>query len=47
MGWDRFLGKPVGCKCVGVTTYGVLGVGSIAASIVTGLCDGVSDPPSV
>jgi pyrroline-5-carboxylate reductase len=30
-----------------VTTYGVLGVGSIAAAIVTGLCDGVSEPPEV
>jgi pyrroline-5-carboxylate reductase len=30
-----------------VTTYGVLGVGSIAAAIVTGLCDGVADPPDV
>lgn len=30
-----------------MTTYGVLGVGSIAESIVTGLCDGVADPPTV
>jgi pyrroline-5-carboxylate reductase len=30
-----------------VTTFGVLGVGSIAAAIVTGLCDGVADPPDV
>lgn len=30
-----------------MTTYGVLGVGSIAAAIVTGLCDGVADPPRV
>lgn len=30
-----------------MTTYGVLGVGSIATSIVTGLCEGVADPPSV
>ena len=30
-----------------MTTYGVLGVGSIAAAIVTGLCDGVTDPPDV
>jgi pyrroline-5-carboxylate reductase len=30
-----------------VTTHGVLGVGSIAASIVTGLCDGVPKPPQV
>ena len=29
------------------TTYGFLGVGSIAAAIVTGLCDGVDDPPYV
>lgn len=27
--------------------YGVLGVGSIAAAMVTGLCDGVDDPPRV
>ncbi|MFC7494986.1 MULTISPECIES: NAD(P)-binding domain-containing protein [unclassified Nocardioides] len=30
-----------------MTTYGVLGVGSIAAAIVTGMCDGVADPPAV
>jgi pyrroline-5-carboxylate reductase len=30
-----------------VTTYGVLGVGSIASAVVTGLCDGVADPPEV
>ena len=30
-----------------MTTYGVIGVGSIAAAIVTGLCDGVEDPPTV
>lgn len=30
-----------------MTTYGVLGVGSIAAAIVTGLCDGVAGPPGV
>ena len=30
-----------------MTTYGILGVGSIAAAIVTGLCDGVADPPDV
>jgi pyrroline-5-carboxylate reductase len=30
-----------------VTTYGVLGVGSIGQSIVTGLCEGVQDPPDV
>ena len=28
-----------------MTTYGVLGVGSIAAAIVTRLCDGVTNPP--
>src|SRR6185503_10118755 len=27
--------------------YGVLGVGTIAQAIVTGLCDGVADPPSI
>lgn len=36
---------PVGCSGKGLTTYGVLGVGSIATSIVTGLCDGVVAPP--
>ena len=30
-----------------MTTYGVLGVGSIAEAIVLGLCRDVSDPPSV
>ena len=30
-----------------MTTYGVLGVGSIATAIVTGLCDGVVGPPEV
>ena len=30
-----------------MTTYGVLGVGSIAAATVTGLCDGVAAPPDV
>ena len=30
-----------------MTTYGVLGVGSIASAIVTGLCDGAADPPDV
>ncbi|QWF24481.1 NAD(P)-binding domain-containing protein [Nocardioides sp. LMS-CY] len=30
-----------------MTTYGVLGVGSIATAIVTGLCDGVPEPPVV
>jgi len=29
------------------STYGVLGVGSIARAIVTGLCEGVADPPRV
>lgn len=28
-------------------SYGVLGVGSIATAIVTGLCDGVAEPPEV
>jgi pyrroline-5-carboxylate reductase len=28
-------------------THGVLGVGSIARAIVTGLCDGVPDPPQI
>ena len=28
-------------------TYGFLGVGSIASALVTGLCDGVADPPEV
>lgn len=28
-------------------SYGVLGVGSIAAAIVTGLCDGVAEPPEI
>lgn len=30
-----------------MTTYGVLGVGSIATAIVIGLCDGLTDPPAV
>ncbi len=30
-----------------MTTYGVLGVGSIATAIVNGLCDGVVEPPKV
>lgn len=30
-----------------VTTYGVVGVGSIAAAIVSGLCDGMATPPGV
>ena len=29
------------------TTYGVLGVGALASAIVTGVCDGVEDPPGV
>ena len=29
------------------TTYGVLGVGSIARAIVIGLCDGIADPPRI
>jgi pyrroline-5-carboxylate reductase len=29
------------------TTYGVLGVGSIARAIVVGLCDGSTDPPRI
>src|SRR3954454_20605779 len=29
------------------STYGVLGVGAIASAIVTGLCEGVEDPPTV
>jgi pyrroline-5-carboxylate reductase len=29
------------------STYGVLGVGSIARAIVTGLCEGVTDAPTV
>ena len=29
------------------STYGVLGVGSIARAIVTGLCEGVPDAPSI
>ena len=28
-------------------TYGVLGVGSLATFVVTGLCDGVDDPPAI
>jgi pyrroline-5-carboxylate reductase len=28
-------------------TYGVLGVGSLASAIVTGLCEGVADPPAI
>ncbi|MFP3460855.1 NAD(P)-binding domain-containing protein [Arthrobacter globiformis] len=30
-----------------MTTYGVVGVGSIATAIVTGLCDGAAAPPEV
>lgn len=30
-----------------MTTYGVLGVGSIASAIVIGLCEGVTDPPTL
>jgi pyrroline-5-carboxylate reductase len=30
-----------------VTTYGVLGIGSLASAIVTGLSDGVAEPPTV
>ena len=30
-----------------MTSYGVLGVGSIATAIVTGLCDGVDEPPEI
>lgn len=30
-----------------MTSYGILGVGSIATAIVTGLCNGVVDPPEV
>ena len=30
-----------------MTTYGLLGVGSIASAIVVGLCDGVPDAPPV
>src|SRR5215216_4341250 len=28
-------------------TYGVLGVGALASAIVTGLCDGVANPPTI
>jgi pyrroline-5-carboxylate reductase len=31
----------------GMTAYGVIGVGALGAAIVTGLCDGVEDPPRV
>ncbi|GAA1772386.1 pyrroline-5-carboxylate reductase [Nocardioides hankookensis] len=30
-----------------MSTYGVIGVGSIAEAIVVGLCDGVDDPPTI
>lgn len=30
-----------------MVTYGVLGVGAIARAIVTGLCDGITEPPSI
>jgi pyrroline-5-carboxylate reductase len=30
-----------------MTTYGILGVGSLASAIVTGLCDGVPDAPQI
>ena len=30
-----------------MTTYGVLGVGSLATFVVTGLCEGVDDPPEM
>ncbi|MDX6231122.1 MAG: pyrroline-5-carboxylate reductase [Nocardioidaceae bacterium] len=30
-----------------MTSYGVLGTGSIATAIVTGLCDGVVEPPKI
>ncbi len=30
-----------------MTTFGILGVGSIASSIVIGLCEGVADPPQI
>ena len=30
-----------------VTSYGVIGVGAIAAAIVTGLCEDVEDAPEV
>lgn len=30
-----------------MTSYGILGVGSIAGAIVTGLCDGVPDAPEI
>jgi len=30
-----------------MTTFGILGVGSIASSTIIGLCDGVADPPQI
>ena len=30
-----------------MTTYGILGVGSLAGFVVQGLCDDVADPPAV
>lgn len=39
--------RPGPCHSLSVTTYGVLGVGSIASSIVIGLCEGVDAPPTV
>jgi pyrroline-5-carboxylate reductase len=30
-----------------MTTFGILGVGSIASSIVIGLCEGVTEPPQI
>ena len=30
-----------------MTTYGILGVGSLATFVVRGLCDGVADPPAI
>lgn len=35
------------CQSGRVTTYGVLGVGSIASSLVIGLCDEVQQPPNI
>ena len=29
------------------TTYGVLGAGALGRAIVTGLCEGVTDPPAI
>jgi len=30
-----------------MTTFGIIGVGSIASSIVVGLCEGVTEPPEI